>query len=357
MRATRIVGLDIGSGAVRAVEIADANKGRPTLMRCHQLPLPAGAVVRGEVVEQNTVAEVLKRLWKTGGFTSRRVVLGVGNQKVFARELTVPAAPLRDIRESLPFVVQDMLPVPVSEAILDFYPIAAVDADGTRAVRGLLIAVIKEAVIPNVTAARLAGLTVEDVDLLPFALTRLLLPRDPAPANALRPAAVLGAVLVDVGASTTSVVMTVDGVPQFVRIIPAGGADVTRSLQDGLDLDAPDAEALKRRLGVLPASDAEDRRALELIQRPTGELLNSLRNTVAFFGNTRPDQPVGRIVLTGGGALLPGFAESLARLAGVPVDVGDPFDAVAVGSRLAADPRPDRLPLAAAMGLALGVAA
>lgn len=352
---SKIVGLDIGSDSVRAVELADPFKPRPTLVRYHQAALPPGAVVRGEVVEQNTVAETLKRVWKAGGFTSRRVVLGVGNQKVFARELTVPRAPLVNIRESLPFVVQDMLPVPVSDALLDFYPIAEVHGEGAPAVRGLLIAVIKEAVIPNVTAARLAGLTVEDVDLLPFALTRLLLPRPGSRAEASEPG---GAVLIDVGANTTSVVMTEDGVPQFVRLIPAGGVDVTRSVQEGLELDVPTADAVKRRIGVRAVQSAEDRPALELIQRPTGELLNSLRNTVSFFTNTRPEQAIRRIVLTGGGGLLPGFSESLARLTGIPVTAGDPLAAVTLAPRLAADDvRRDSHSLSAALGLAMGAAA
>ena len=346
---SKIVGVDIGNDVVRAVEVADFDKPNPTVLRYRQAALPVGAVLRGEVAEPNTVAEALKQLWKSGGFTSKRVVLGVGNQRVFARELTVPKAPLKHIRESLPFQVQDMLPVPVADALLDFYPIAEVGTDHGPGIRGLLVAAVKEAVLNQVTAARLAGLTVEDVDLIPFALTRVLISR---------PGVRGGAVLIDIGANTTSVVMTAEGVPQFVRIIPAGGEDVTRALQSSLGLNADDAGSAKRRLGLSAEVGPADSEIAEVIHRTTGELLNSLRNTVSFFANTRPDRPIGRIVLGGGGSLLGGLDEHLSHVTGLPVSMGDALAAVRLSRKLtAADLRRDRVAIGTALGLAVGSAA
>ena len=87
-----IVGVDIGSESLRAVEVEGGRGARATVVRFHELPLPEGAVRNGEVVEVNTVAAVLKQLWSVGGFKSKKVVLGVGNSKVLVRELTVPQA-------------------------------------------------------------------------------------------------------------------------------------------------------------------------------------------------------------------------------------------------------------------------
>ena len=350
MMSSRIVGVDVGNDVVRAVEVADFDKPRPTVLRYHQAVLPEGAVQRGEVLEPNTVGEVLKHLWKSGGFTSKRVVLGVGNQRVFARELTVPRAPIKHIRESLPFQVQDMLPVPVADALLDFYPVAeSVTDHGTPGIRGLLVAAVKEAVANKVLAAKLAGLTVVDVDLIPFAVSRVLVSRAGIAG---------GVVLVDIGANTTSVVMAADGVPQFVRIIPAGGEDVSRALISGLGMDATQADAAKRRLGLATSVQAEDHPSAEIIHRVTGELLNSLRNTVSFFANTRPDQAIGQIVLSGGGSHLPGLADNLSRVTGLPVVLGDVLAAVKVSPKLTGgDIGRDRVAIGTALGLAVGSAA
>ena len=113
--ATRIVGLDFGNDTVRAVELENAEKARPVVVRYGEIAVPEGAIRSGEVREVLTVAAAVKKLWSTAGFTSKDVVLGMGNQRVLARDLTVPRMSITQIREALPFQVQDMLPVPVAD--------------------------------------------------------------------------------------------------------------------------------------------------------------------------------------------------------------------------------------------------
>lgn len=348
--ATSIVGIDVGSSTVRAVEVADPAKARPTLLRHFEVPLPEGAVSRGEVLEPNTVAASLKRLWQQGGFKSKEVVLGMGNQRVLARDLTVPKMSRTRIREALPFQVQDMLPVPVAEALLDFYPVSEGMSDNGPVVNGLLVAAVKEAVLGNVKATQLAGLTTVDVDLIPFALSRVLISR----------ARVAGTVaLIEIGANTTSVVIVTDGVPQFVRIIPAGGAELTQALREGLDVEPGEAERIKATIGLAKqVTTMQEQQAVEIIYRVTSDLLTSLRNTVSYFVNTRPNTPVSGLVVTGGGAQLPGLTDALSEMTRLPVAVGDPFHAVALSRSLNADVlRQNRSALTVALGLALGSAA
>ncbi|MGO4592876.1 type IV pilus assembly protein PilM [Leifsonia sp. 2TAF2] len=348
--ARSIVGIDFGSTSIRAVELGDPQKPRPTLLRHAEVPLPDGAASRGEVLEPNTVAASLRRLWQQGDFTSKEVVLGMGNQRVLARELTVPRMSQTRIRESLPFHVQDMLPVPVADALLDFYPISEETGDSGPVVNGLLVAAVKEAVLNNVKATTLAGLTAVDVDLLPFAVARSLVTR----------AGRTGTVaLVDIGANTTSVVILTDDVPQFVRIIPAGGAELTQALCAGLEVNAGEAERIKATVGLArQVSSHEEQQAVEIIYRVTGELLTSLRNTISYFVNTRPTTPVGDIVLTGGGAQLAGLADALSEMTRLPAVLGDPFHGVGLSRRLDAQILRQKTPtLAAAIGLAFRRAA
>ena len=304
--ATSVVGIDIGSAAVRAVEVSGAGKAKPEILRFHEVVLPEGAVSRGEVVEPNTVAAGIKQLWSDGGFKSKNVVLGMGNQRVLARDLSVAKASMKRIREALPFQVQDMLPVPVADALLDFYPISESQGENGPQINGLLVAAVKEAVLRNVLAAELAGLTPVEVDLIPFALTRAI------HCGATTDGAV---VQIDVGAGTTSVVITIAGVPQFVRLIPTGGDDLTQALSVRLAIGSEEAKALKMHLGLSPAGAIpEDHAAVTIIREVTMELLNSLRNTINYFTNTRNHVAVTRIVLTGGGSQLAGFSEALAEM-------------------------------------------
>lgn len=345
--AKSIVGLDIGTNHIRAAEIADAYSSHPRLMRFHQVAVPEDAVRRGEVIEPNTVAGLIKRLWSDGGFRTKQVVLGMGNQRVIARDLTVPKAPLAQIRESLQFTVQDMLPLPVNEAIMDFYPISDSTGEHGPVVNGLLIAAVKEAVLGNVHAVQAAGLTPIDVDLIPFALDRALVSRQH----------VVGTVaIIEIGAGSTSILIATNGIPQFVRIIPTGGSDITATMASRLGISTADAEAAKRVHGLAKAvASHEEQERVAVIFELVGTLLQSLRNTITYFSNTRPHDPVSSIILAGGGGRMTGFQDALAEYTRLPIIQADPLAAVALGrgvaERLASVDAGD---LSVPIGLALG---
>jgi len=348
--ASTIVGIDIGSTSVRAVEVVGADRAKPVITRYHEVALPDGSVRRGEVVHVAAVAAALRSLWSTGGFSGKDVALGMGGQRVFSRDLTVPRAPLAQIRESLPFHAQELLPVPVSEAILDFYPISEELSDDGPMIKGLLIAAIKDAVTANVDAVTQAGLRPVHVDLIPFALTRALAPlgrdRDVT-------------VLLGVGADTTNVVITRAGVPQLVRIISAGGDDITRALSTGLQLDAVEAEALKRTLGLgSVAPSPQNRHAFEIIYGVVGELLTGIRTTLDYYSSTKRADAIDRIVVSGGGAQLGGFALALEERTGLPVVQAHPLAGAELSRTVRERSTPEqRDAMCTAFGLALGTAA
>jgi type IV pilus assembly protein PilM len=345
-----IVGIDISASSIRAVELVDLSKPRPRLVRHHEIPLAAGAVNRGEVVEPNTVATALKQLWSAGGFKTKDVVLGLGNSRVLARDLTVPKMSISQIRESLPFQVQEMLPFPAENALLDFYPISEGVSENGPVINGLLVAAIKEAVLGNVAAVQLAGLNPIDVDILPFALIRVLIRGEQASGTT---------AIIDVGGSTTTVVIATDGVPQFVRIIPTGGDDLTAAIAARLDITAELAEGLKRSVGLRAGVVApEDKLAVATIQEVTIELIASLRNTLSYFAGARQTDFVSRVVLTGGGSLLSGFGEALSESTRLPVTLGDPFESVEMPRRpKGASGNENGSSFAVAIGLAMGSAA
>lgn len=362
--ATSIVGLDIGSTAVRGVELSANGKNKPTLVRSYEIPLPPGAVVRGEVVDSDAVSSALKRLWSLGGFKSKKVVLGTGNQGVIVRDLSVPKMSMRHIRESLPFHVQGTLQLQLNDSILDFYPTSEGESEQGPVINGLLVAAEKSEIIGNVTAVEKAGLTPVEVDLIPFALNRLLVSR----------AHMKGTVaLIDIGGTTTSIIISSDGVPWFVRIIPTGGDDLTQALVEGLGIDALAAEELKLSLSLgdheVEESDPttvkckcakcvadepflNDARSTEILHTVTNEILGSLRSTVNYFNNTRPQDPVQQILLTGGGSLLSGIAGALSELTHVPVEIADPFTAVALPNKMNAK----KIHLEGSISVALGLA-
>ncbi|TFB73664.1 type IV pilus assembly protein PilM [Cryobacterium glaciale] len=346
---TRVVGIDIGTTAVRAVEMRDAETDHPVLVRCHEEPLPFGAVSRGEVLEPAVVAATLKRMWSRGGFTTKDVVLGMGYHRMVVRNLTVPKMSLRRIRESLPFQVQDLLSFPTAEALLDFYPIAEVDSEGESGpqISGLLIAAMKDVVQSHIKAARLAGLHTMNVDINSFARSRAIHRGVTVPDVVVQ---------IDIGGGSSSVLISSNGVPQFMRVIPSGGNQLTKALRVRLGIDEEAAEVLKKRLGLPEVEVApEDEIAATIIREITSELLESLRNTVAYFTNNRPELPIDRIVLMGGGARLDGFGAALSELTRFPVVPAQPYGGLELGPDVnQADLENSECTFVAALGLALG---
>ena len=238
-----VIGLDIGTTHVRAAEFQQGRGGprSGTLVRYGEVPLPLGAVRDGEVEEVSTVATAIRQLWAGAKFSSRDVAISVGNQRVVVRELDLPWMPAGQLKASLAFHVQEILPMPVDEALLDYFPTAEYDGQQGRLVRGMLVAATRDTVRANVMAVETAGLRPKLVDLTHFALMRGLLTEDLMARTV---------AIVEIGARLTQVVIAAQGKPQFVRMLPTGGQNVTDAVAGALSVSHSDAEGLKRQVGV-----------------------------------------------------------------------------------------------------------
>jgi type IV pilus assembly protein PilM len=344
-----LIGIDFGHGVIRAAEVTPAGKRKPVLNRYHEVAVPVDAVKEGVVVDRDAVVDALKRLWAEAGFSTKKVVIGMGSQQVLIRELVVPRMSLPHIRETLPFRVQDLLPLPVEDAVLDFFPIEEVDTDGRPGLRGLLVAATRESVLANAMAAEAAGLNTVDVDLIPFAISRTHLQSGAAGTH----------VLLHVGAVSTSIIVANAGVPQFVRVLPSGGADVTAALAERMGIGLDRADELKRHIGLISdPRDPESAIVARINADSADDVLQAVRSTIAFYRHAHDDVDIDGIVLSGGGAELRGLAELLAETTDLAVSTGRAADRFTLGSRideaalLAAGPAP-----AVALGLTMRSAA
>jgi len=340
MAATNLIGLDIGSVSIRAVETVRGKDG-PVVANYGEVPLPEGAVQAGVINDEKLVTAALRQLWAGARFRSREVVLGVTHPQTVVREMSVANLPERELRRSLPFQVRDMLPLPVDRSLLDFYPLE--EAGDRKTVRGLLIAAPKEAVLTAVRAVEQAGLRVVRVDLASFAL--------------LRAAAYLDEqveAIVDIGAHATSVVVHHDGEPLIVRTLPRGGAEITERIASRIGATVPEAEAIKCRVGLLDDGGPDTAAVVREAIRP---LINEIGNSFAYLKNGGRQTRVARVALSGGGAMLPGLVDALREHFDLQVVIADPAARVRE-RRKTKRPGHDRLHSAAAVsiGLTLGAA-
>jgi type IV pilus assembly protein PilM len=310
--ATNLVGLDIGSTSIRAVE-ATLAKDRPVIDNFGQVFLAPGCVVGGVIKDDRSVTAALRQLWTAHTFKTKDVVLGVTHQQVVVREIDIAKLPPKDRKQALPYLVRDVLPLPVDEALLDFYPLEKGKSQGDT-VHGLLVAAPKQPVIDAVRAVEAAGLHVLDVDLACFA--------------ALRASAHLAndtEALIDVGANGTNIVIHTDGTPKIVRAVPRGGAEITALVASRLGLSNSEAETIKCRVGLRAEESPESAEVVAEALRP---LITEVRSSFNYFSQAHPGHRIRRLALVGGAALLPGLPEKLTGELGVPAFLSDPLQRV-----------------------------
>jgi type IV pilus assembly protein PilM len=288
------IGLDIGSSSIRAVEVR-RTKDEYALTNFGQVPLPPGTVQGGVVQEPSVVTAALKQLWAACKFDTKHVRIGVTNPQLVVREMSVSNLPPKEMHKSLPFQVRDMLPLAVERSLLDFHPLE--EPGDSPTVRGLLIAMPKDAVMTSVQAVEKAGLHVDGVDLASFALLRAASRLD-AQVEA----------IVDIGAEVTSVIVHADGEPLIVRTVPRGGHEITETLATRLGITPIEAELLKCRYGLHGDGSPDSANAAGDAVRP---LVNELRSSFTYLASGERQKQVTRISLCGGSALMPGLAEHL----------------------------------------------
>lgn len=336
-----VIGLDIGNGSVRAAEV-DVSRGAPTIRRFGMVQLAPGAVRGGEVMDAGAVTAALRHLWKSAGFKSRSVAIGLANQRVLVRQVDVPWMEAGEVKQALTFQVQDSIPIPVEEALLDYYPISEfTNESGARMRRIMLVAVTRDMVSNEIAAVRAAGLTPVLVDLDSFALLRACAQVDHLGVETPRVEAI-----VDVGADLTNIVVHTNGVPAFVRLLPAGGNDLTEAVADRLGVPLAEAEEQKRTMALGTGQSAGNGYpAAAALTAAAETLVDGIRGSLDYYQSQPQSAIVSRVVLTGGGGRLAGLDAMLAESVNVPVEAAPSF------------PFQDALVSPVTVGLAMGAAA
>ena len=294
--AKTIVGLEVTEESVRAAEVSLGRK--PQLVAYGEVPLPPEAARDSEVLDPGAVAVALRQLWTGARFKSKDVVLGVASRRILVREYTTQAMRPDLLREALPYQVQDLLPVPASQAVLDFYPLAS------RAIRCPACSSPRsseniEQIIATLSTVKLRA---QAVDLAAFGLARVTAPLAPPDETV---------ATVNIGDHTTQVVVARGGIPQFVRLLPIDVPTAATPATRRAPIELADAPALE----YASAGDARARAARCARRRrpacPTSRRACAARSPSSRAGRT--PTPLSQVFVTGAGVAVEGMMPALDR--------------------------------------------
>ena len=333
--AKTVVGLEITEESVRGAEIV---LGRvPQLAAYGEVLLPPDVAKDSEVLDPGAVAVALRQLWTGARFKAKRVTLGVASRRILVREYTTQSMRPDLLRDALPYQVQDLLPVPASQAVLDFFPLS----EEANQVSGLLVAAVSESIEEIIRTLDRVKLRVNAVDLTAFGLAR---------ASVVVAAPDETVAVVFVGDHTTQVVVARGGIPQAVRLLPIDMPTTASQRKQAEPVAAEEdlvgaavAQPTARVRGALRAGN---------INPVIADLAARLRSTIAFFGSRPNATPISMVVLTGAGAAIPGVLQQLDSALDVPIRVVEAGDIVA--SKAAVPSGELALNLVSTIGIALG---
>jgi type IV pilus assembly protein PilM len=340
-----VIGLDVGTSAVTVAEVVPGTP--PKLVAFGQVALARDVMREGEIVDGDAVTDAIARLRTELGLRRARVRVGVASPRLIVRQVEMPVMTREELAGALRFQAQELIPIPLDEAVIDFAILGTVQSDSGESVMQVLLAAAHSATVSRlVEAVEGAGLGVESVDLIPLALIRSL-------AHAVSDNGAGAEGIVSFGGGVTCVVVHENGLARFVRVLGAGGRELTDAVATGLELPFETAESVKRQVGNV--SDDVATRARAALERPLAGLLDEVRSSLDYYRNQPGAARLLRVVVTGGGALLPGLVDRLSTLVALPVQLAEPRSMLTVGD-IGFDegelPRLDPY-LPAAVGLAL----
>jgi type IV pilus assembly protein PilM len=315
-----LVGLDIGSSSVKAVELA-GKPGALTLVNLGFEGLQPDTVVDGQIMELNDVSGVISGLFASHQFKTDRVAAGVSGSGVIVKNIIVPQMTREELEESIDWHAEEHIPFEISDVSLD-YQVVGSGADSLH----VLMAACKRDFVANLKQAiQLAGKQPSVIDVDAFALQNCY-------EINYEPSDNLAVALLNVGASTMNINILRGVRSVFTRDVSVGGNQYTSLLQKELGLTYEQAEQVKRGNAVAGSFEGVDiDGALETV---SDMLALEISKTFDFYRATADDDgSVQKILISGGGSKLKGLPEYLSNRFEIPVERLDPFRRIGFDAR------------------------
>jgi len=333
----KVLGLDVGSFAVKAVELT-ASKGKIAIT----------GIGHAEIPEGGDVADAIRQAISSGGLHTRRLVSAVSGRSVIVRDVPMPDMPIDELRTALQFEADKYIPFETADVTMDcqkLQPPASAETTQQREIRVRLAAVKRSVLDDHLRTLHEAGIKPFIVDYDCFAL-----------GNAFELQQILrglepdkeAVALVDIGQSKTSINIVKGDRSLFTREVYVAGQDLTNAIAQRLSLEGTELETTKRNPG-----DRLNELA-EAVSATVDDLGNEMSLSLDYFENQFDDK-VRAIYVSGGGSLLPGVVDKFASLFDRETLTWDPTEGIPLGSSRVADSQLTEL--GPRLSIALGLAA
>jgi len=341
-KSKNLVGLDIGSSAIKLVELKDAKGGGYRLVKTGLETLSPEAIVDGAIMDASLVVDTVNRIVSSLGVRNNDFGTSLSGHSVIIKKISLPTMSAEELAESIRWEAEQYVPFDINDVNLDY---VVLDAAGGETMDVLLVAVKKDKIGDYTSVISQVGKTPALVDVDAFALQNAYEVNYP-----IEPGRVVA--LVNIGASVTNVNVLSGSNTIFWRDISFGGNQYTDAIQKQLSLGFEQAEVLKKGES---SGDHSMQDILPILRSVSEDLAQELQKTFDFFIATTSTEKIDQIFIAGGSSRVVNLDSQLKERFGIPVEIMNPFRQIDIsGSAVSAEWLTENAPsLAISVGLAV----
>ena len=344
--AKSMIGLDIGSSTVKAVEIEMKGRGGEfELTHMGVAKLPSEAIVQGAFLNSGAIANTIREAIENGKIKTKHAASAVCGHSVIVKKVSLPVMSRAELDEQIRWEVEQYIPFDVNEVNLDFQILDSKGTEGQMDV--LLVAAKKDLIDDYVQVITEAGLIPAVIDVAAFAVENAYEANyETNPAEAVA--------LVNIGAQVVNINIVSDGAPAFTRDITTAGNQYTEEIQKALTVSFDEAERLK--LGGKSSEDSKEvvpQEVEQAMQNVSETVIGEISRSLDFFAATTADSRIEKVYLSGGSSRVTGFENAFHERTGLQVELLNPLSQMAPNSKF----DPELLnELAPSLGVSIGLA-
>ncbi len=307
--ASDFFGLDIGSTAVRLVELRGNGNGAKALLKYAYVPLDSTLALSDSKADQQKLAQTVAQLIAQAHVSTKSVAVGIPSNRVFTTVADVDRLPSSELAKAIRYQADSLIPTPLAESKIDWSLLGDSPADKTK--QEILLTSVPNKFVEN----RLDMLESIGLNVVAFE------PDNLAMARALSAADAGAQLLLDVGHRSTDLVIMLGGAPHLTRSIPTGVEAIVRAAAQGLNVDQKQAEQFVFKFGL--SKEKLEGQVFQAINGTVDLLVSEIEKSIKFFQTRYNDTKVDRIIVTGGASIVPEFPLYLANKFSVSVEIGN----------------------------------
>lgn len=322
-----LIGVDIGQSAVKMAIVKKSGESNYKLLNYVSTSLPEACIIEDEIQKEDEIIKAIEEGLKV--LKTDRLIgcIGICGPNTIARKLQLAGGSLDEIEDQVSWEAEQYLPFPIEDSTLSFHVFGENEGGGVD----VLVAAAKNDVIERFKLlVEKAKLRVKIVDLNIIAAANVfefvLADKIEAEPGTW--------VLLDMGAQKTQLTLHRKNAIAFTKEINIGGAMITEEIQRQMGVNYQEAEILKTQgdaKGNLPEE------VLVIVNEVKENFFQELKKTIDFYVTSSSDDNFKGCVITGGNSLIPGIAEGLESLLGIPVSVLNPFEKIDYEKKLFSD--------------------